>query len=71
MGKLLLSIGQRLVISKRDSSVRQGFILFLTNILLLSGLIFLVEIVLIILGVGNIFIPWTTETLNFLHKLVF
>ncbi|HLV32706.1 MAG TPA: hypothetical protein VKY57_14140 [Chitinispirillaceae bacterium] len=71
MGKFLLSMGQRLVISRRDSCVRQGFIFAITNLLLISGLIFILELVLILTGVENIIIPWTSEVLSFFHDLVF
>lgn len=71
MGKLLLHIGQRLMISRRNRSVRQSIILLFTNILLLAGIIFTFEIALILLGVGNIFLPWTTKTMQMLHNLFF
>ncbi len=71
MGRIILEFGQRLFISNRSNSVRHGFILLLTNLMLFAGLLFAVEIVLILLGIGNIFLPWTRQALDFLNKLVF
>ena len=71
MARNLLEIGQWLIISNRHSSVRRGFVLLMANLFLLAGLIFAVEIALILLGVGNIFLPWTRQALDFLNKLVF
>lgn len=71
MGKLILAIGQRLVISNKNKSVRKGFVLFLTNLLLFSGLVFTVEIALILLGIGNIFLPWTRQALEVLNRFLF
>ena len=71
MARNLLEIGQRLIISNRHSSVRRGFVLLMANLFLLAGLVFAVEIALILLGIGNIFLPWTRQALDFLNKLVF
>jgi hypothetical protein len=71
MARNLLEIGQRLIISNRRSSVRHGFVLIMANLFLLAGLVFAVEIALILLGIGNIFLPWTRQALDFLNRLVF
>lgn len=71
MGRFFFGIGQRLVISNRHNSVRKGFIFFMTNLLLFAALVFAVEIALILLGIGNIFLPWTRQALNFLNSLLF
>lgn len=70
MGKLLLLIGQRLMISNRNRSVRQSLIFIFTNILLLAGIIFTVEIVLILCGVGDVFLPMTYKAIKFLKDLI-
>jgi hypothetical protein len=67
MGKMLLLLSRRLMISNRDRSVRQWLILLLTYILLAGGLIFTIEIVLILLGTGDVFIPWTNKIIGQLH----
>ena len=59
------------MISNRSKSVRKGFILFLTNLLLFAGLVFTIEIALILLGIGNIFLPWTRQALEVLNKFLF
>jgi hypothetical protein len=71
MARNLLEIGQRLIISNRRSSVRRGFVLIMANLFLLAGLVFAVEIALILLGIGNIILPWTRQALDFLNRLVF
>ena len=71
MSRFILGIGQRLVISNRHKSVRKGIIFFFTNLLLFAGLVFAVEIALILLGIGNIFLPWTRQALVFLNTLLF
>ena len=71
MGRNLLEIGQRIIISNRHSSIRRGFLLIMGNLFLLAGLLFAVEIALILLGIGNIILPWTRQSLDFLNRLVF
>ena len=43
----------------------------MTNILLFTALVFAVEIALILLGIANIFLPWTRQALNFLNAILF
>lgn len=71
MKKLLTLIGSRLMISHRHRTVRQSIIFLFTNILLLAGIVFLVEIALILLGIGDIFIPLTVHITKFLKSLFF
>jgi hypothetical protein len=71
MTKFLKLIGSRLMISHRHRTVRQSMIFLFTNILLLAGLIFLIEIALILLGVGDIFIPPTLQITKFLKSIFF
>lgn len=59
------------MISNRHRTVRQGVILLLSNLLLVAGFIFAIEIVLILLGIGNIILPWTRQALLFINKMVF
>ena len=74
MSKFFLRIGGLLFFSKRRQSVRGSIIFLLTNFLLLAGAIFTLEIIVIFLGVENIFLPMTHVThsvLTFLTKLVY
>ncbi len=74
MSKFFLHLGRLLIFNKRHQSVRRSVIFILTNFLLIAGIIFSLEIILIFLGVGNIFIPMTHITHSiweFLTKLVY
>jgi hypothetical protein len=71
MGKLLAQIGSVLVLSRRHRSVRTGFIGICTNLFIASAIIFSLEVVLIMLGAGDIFIPLTNTARSFISKLVF
>jgi hypothetical protein len=71
MARLFLQLGGLLFFNKRHKSVRGGIIFLLANFLLLSGIIFTVEIILIFLGVGNIFVPVTNAVWDFLTTLVY
>jgi hypothetical protein len=74
MSKFFLRIGGLLFFSKRRQSVRGSIIFLLTNFLLLAGAIFTIEIILIFLGVQNIFLPMTRVTHSmwaFLTRLVY
>ncbi|HMD68314.1 MAG TPA: hypothetical protein VKF42_05485, partial [Chitinivibrionales bacterium] len=64
-------LGGVLFLNKHRKSVRSSVILLLTNLLLVAGIIFTVEIVLIFLGIGNVFVPMTSATWDFLTKLVY
>lgn len=71
MGKRIQAIGQRLMISNRHQSVRKGFLFFMSNFLLFAGIVFAVEIALIFLGIGNVFLPWTRQALEVVNKFLF
>lgn len=74
MSKFFLRIGGLLLFNKRHQSVRGSIIFLLTNFLLIAGAIFTIEIVLIFLGVQNIFLPMTHMTHSlfaFLTKLIY
>jgi|WetSurMetagenome_2_1015567.scaffolds.fasta_scaffold00056_13 hypothetical protein len=71
MVRFLRNLGGILLFNKHHSSVRSGVIYLLTNFLLLAGIVFTVEIVLICLGVGNVFVPMTSAVWDFLTRLVF
>jgi hypothetical protein len=71
MARLFLQLGGLLFFNKRHKSIRRGIIFLLTNFLLFAGIVFTVEIILIFLGVGNIFVPVTSAVWDFLTKLVY
>jgi hypothetical protein len=71
MAKFFLQLGGLLFFNKRHNSVRSSIIFLLTNFLLLAAVIFTVEIILIFLGVGNVFVPMTSSVWGLLNKLVF
>jgi hypothetical protein len=70
MARFFLHLGGLLFINKRHKSVRSSIIFLLTNFLLLAGIVFTVEIILIFLGVGNVFFPVTSAVWDFLTRLV-
>jgi hypothetical protein len=71
MAKFFLQLGGLVFFSRRHKSVRSSIIFLLANFLLLTAIIFTVEIILICLGVGNIFVPLTSSVWGLLTKLVF
>jgi hypothetical protein len=74
MSKFFLRLGGLLLFNKRHQSVRGSIIFLLTNFLLLAAAIFTLEIILIFLGVENIFLPMTHVThsvFEFLRRLVY
>ncbi len=71
MARFFLQLGGLLFFNKRHKSVRTSIIFLLTNFLLLAGIVFTVEIILIFLGVGNVFVPATSAMWDFLVKLVY
>jgi hypothetical protein len=64
-------LGQKILISNRHNSVRKGFVLFMSNFILFAGILFAVEIAVILLGIGNIFLPWTRQALDLLNRVLF
>lgn len=71
MAKFFIQLGGLLLFNKRHKSVRASIIFLLTNFLLFAGIVFTAEIILILLGVGNVFVPMTGAVWKFLAKLVF
>jgi hypothetical protein len=68
MAELILKLSNRLVFSKRRRCVRHGFLWFVTNGLLVGAIIFILEIILILLGLGNIFVPLSGDFFGFLSR---
>ncbi|MFP4162623.1 MAG: hypothetical protein ACLFQB_10685 [Chitinispirillaceae bacterium] len=69
MARFLFRIGKRLMISKRKRSVRGEVIFILTHLLLLAGIVFALEIVLILLGVEDMYIPFLHNVLDLIGGL--
>ena len=57
MAGLLFRIGKRILISKRRQSVRGTVIFAFTHLLLFIGIVFAVELVLLLLGANDIYVP--------------
>lgn len=51
----------RLLISNRHKSVRNGLVHFFTWLLLIAAVVLIFELVLILFGVGDIFLPWLSR----------
>jgi hypothetical protein len=71
MTRLFLALGRRLMISNRHRSVRQSLILFFTNFLLFAGVVFTIEIILILLGVVNVPLPLTHRSVDIISRILF
>jgi hypothetical protein len=71
VGRSLVRFAKRLLLSRRHKCVRRSVVLAVTNFLFLAGFIFALEIVIIVLGVGNIFLPFTHNALSFFTELFF
>ena len=71
MAKIFLQLGGLLLFNNRHKSVRRGVIFLFTNFLLVAAVIFTVEIILIFLGVGNVFVPLTSSVRGLLTKFAF
>ncbi len=71
MAKNFLEISRHVYVGSRHGIIRQVFVLIMANLFLLAGLVFALEIALILMGVGNIFLPWTREAIDYLNKLLF
>jgi len=71
MKKFFLSLGSLMFFNKQHQRVRGGAIWLFTNLLLVAGIIFSLEIILIFLGIGDIFLPLTRKIWIFLTKIVF
>ena len=57
MAGLLFRMGKRLLISKRRQSVRGTVIFAFTHLLLFIGIVFAVELALLLLGANDIYVP--------------
>jgi hypothetical protein len=71
MRHFFLRLGEGLFFSRKHKSVRGGVLFVFTNLLVLAAVIFLIEIVLVFLGMDNFFIPLTHPISEFLSKVMF
>ncbi len=71
MARLFLNLSNMLIISRKSKSVRKGVLVFFNNILVFAAIIFTLEIILIFLGIGDIFIPLTRSAREFISNWFF
>ena len=71
MGRFFLRLGEGLFFSRKHKSVRGGIVFLFANLLLLASVVFILEIILVFLGMDNFFVPFTRPISEFLSKLVF
>ena len=71
MGNPLLYFSSRLFFSRRHRSLRGSIVFITANLLMLASIIFFVEIIVIFLGLGNFYIPFTHGFSELLSKIVF
>jgi len=69
MAELILRIGNRLMFSRRNRCVRRSVILLFTNFMIAASVVFILEVALILLGIGDVFIPLTHNTRDILAKI--
>jgi|GEM_PF-2212027 len=62
-------LGKRLLLSKSRATIRGSIIFLLTHLLLIIGIIFTAEILLLILGLKSIYVPLTVKILNFISRI--
>lgn len=71
MARFIVNLGKLLMISRTQRRVRKGVIFLFTNILVLVGIVFALEIVLILMGMENITLPIPLLTSDLVTKLLF
>ncbi len=71
MKKIFGKLGLFLIFSRGSNSVRKSIVLILTNFIFLIGIIFLLECVLIVFGIGEIFLPFAGPIKGFLERMLF
>ncbi len=71
MTKLLFKIGNLVIFSRKHKRVRRSVLLLVSNLFLAAGVIFVLEIALIFMGVGNIYLPLTRSARDFLSSIIF
>lgn len=59
----------RFFISKRTRMIRGGFVPLLSNILTIAGVVFALELLVVLFGIHDIFIPLGSEALSFLTRV--
>jgi hypothetical protein len=67
MANILYLIGKRVLISKSRGNVRGTVIFLLTNLLLIIGTIFAVQVVIVVLGLEGIYIPFIGRFASFIR----
>ena len=71
MARFFLRLGKLLVINRKHRSIRTTVILLFTNLLVLAGIIFSLEIILILFGISDIILPIPFSSAKFLLTLIF
>ena len=69
--KFLLWFAGFLLFNRQQKTVRGSIIMIVTNLLVVAAVLFSVEIILIFLGVGDIFLPLTYAMRDTLAKALF
>jgi hypothetical protein len=69
MGRMLARLGDFIVFSRHRQGLRRGVVFLVTNSLLIAGCVFAVEVLVILLGVKNVYLPLNHASLSFLTRL--
>jgi hypothetical protein len=67
----MLRLGKRLVFSRRRQCMRRGVLTLSTHVLAVAGFIFALELLLILAGLEDVFLPLSQGTLSYLTDLFF
>jgi hypothetical protein len=71
MAEFMLRMGKRLVFSRRRRCMRRGVLPLATNALTIAGIVFFLELLLITLGLSDVFLPLSQKTLSYLTNVFF
>jgi hypothetical protein len=71
MARLFFRLSDFILFSRNHNNLRTGLLAFVSRLLVVAGVVFAIEIVLILLGMGEVFIPLTASAKGLLTHLMF
>jgi hypothetical protein len=69
MAELILRLGNRLMVSRRKKCVRGSLLWLFSHLMVSAAVVFLIELIVILLGLGDVFLPLKHETFALLSRL--
>jgi hypothetical protein len=70
VSNLLHDIGKRILISKSRGKVRDSVIFLLTHLMLIIGIMFAVQVAVILLGTADIYIPLAGKFIELIRQIM-